>query len=222
MWENLPWIAHTSDAGGFDLLSNGPGCRPYIRYPFSLDLGCTYSGWRVRDNIGAIRFFDREIDFAETATSGLGDFIVVEPHLTRNSNPNKQWGWPKWQGLVDQIRNLNVIQMGPAGTKLLDGVIYIKTPTFRHAAAVLARAASSILPEGGLHHAAGVLGLPAVVLFGGAVDADAMGYDCHMNLAIGKACGNWKPCSHCAAIWDALSPDYVAERNYSLQGNISK
>jgi len=42
LWAGLPWIVQPGEAGeGAVMLKNGPQCRPYIRYPFSRERGCT-------------------------------------------------------------------------------------------------------------------------------------------------------------------------------------
>ena len=49
---------------------------------------------------------------------------------------------------------------------------------------MLSGARAAVLHEGGLHHAAAALGMPAVVLFGGMISPRNTGYDVHVNLAI--------------------------------------
>jgi ADP-heptose:LPS heptosyltransferase len=144
----------------------------------------------------------------------LGDFVIVEPTLTERTNPNKQWGRAKWQELT-RILNDNgyrIVQIGPNADDILDGSQFIETPTFRVGAAVLQHSIGAILPEGGLHHAAGMLRKRVVVLFGGAVDVNATGYEDHINIVRGDACGNWLHCDHCKEIWAALQPREVADR----------
>jgi hypothetical protein len=216
LWAGLPWIVQPGETrAGASAVQNGPQCRPYIAYPFNRDIGCRYSGWRARDHLGEIRFTAEETGFAARATAGLEGFILIEPGVPAQSNPNKQWGRAKWQALADILTGEGriVVQVGAPGTDTLAGVKLVETPSFRHGAAVLARAAHSILPEGGLHHAAGALHLPAVVLFGGAVDVEATGYPWHTNVVDDgplSPCGAWSPCDHCADVWAKLSPEHVA------------
>jgi ADP-heptose:LPS heptosyltransferase len=76
----------------------------------------------------------------------------------------------------------------------------------------LARAKLYIGAEGGLHHAAAALGVPAVVLFGGFIPPLVTGYETHINLTGGaqEACGSLKPCDHCRKAMDAISVEEVA------------
>src|SRR3990167_412332 len=103
LWNGLPWFAtRGTDEGNIRNLADGPHCRPYIEYPFTRGGGCRYSGWRVRDNVGAIVFSDSETWFARDCLGDSADkTVLVEPDIPEQSNPNKQWGRSKWQGLAD-------------------------------------------------------------------------------------------------------------------------
>lgn len=212
MWHGLAWIAQPHERGDFATIVNGPQCRPYIEYPFGRDIGQRWTGWRARDHLGAIVLTGAEQQFARTALQGRRRFFVIEPGLDPKGNPNKQWGAANWAELAALMRagGLDLVQMGPQPpASLAPGVTYVRTRSFRQAASVLARAAGSVLPEGGLHHAAAVLGVPAVVLFGGYIDPEVTGYDGHINLAdrgAGSPCGRWRPCRHCADAWRAIAP----------------
>ena len=79
---------------------------------------------------------------------------------------NKDWGLELWQELANLCASsgIRVHQIGqnPHPQRLLNHAVYLHTPTFKQAAAVLARAKAAVLPEGGLHHAAAALGIRAV------------------------------------------------------------
>jgi len=219
LWYNLDWIVVPGeDESGAAMVVNGPFCRPYISYPFTIESGCRFTGWRARDHLGALRFSSEEWSFANKA--GLEAFVVIEPNIPVRSNPNKQWGREKWQALVDFFYGgVPFVQLGPPGTEILRGVRHIETPTFRHAAALLTMADAIIVPEGGLHHAAGALALDAIVLFGGSPSVEATGYPWHENIADTSplaACGRWSPCDHCAEFWRDLAPEFVARKLAAL------
>ncbi len=216
MWLGLDWVAPPHH-GAQGSVVNGPGVRPYLK-SLSRAKGAVFTEWRARDCPGAIVLTDEERDFAVAATAGLGAFVVVEPNLVPEANPNKQWGWERWAELAALIRDLNPVQLGPAGIRTVPGARHIETLSFRLACAVLARARGAVLPEGGLHHAAGVLGVPAVVIFGGHTDPETTGYPGHINLFTGgRACGAWQPCQHCAAAMAAITP---AEVEAALRGTL--
>jgi ADP-heptose:LPS heptosyltransferase len=216
LWNGLPWIVQPDEnRSGAAAIQNGPQCRPYIAYPFSREIGCRYSGWRAQDHVGEIRFTPEETDFAARVTSDIEGFVLIEPGVPEQSNPNKQWGRAKWQALTDILRDQGriVVQVGAPGTDTMTGAKLIETPSFRYGAAILALAGHAILPEGGLHHAAGALRRPAIVLFGGAVDVAATGYPWHTNVVDNGShspCGAWSPCDHCADVWAKLTPEHVA------------
>ena len=112
---------------------------------------------------------------------GYPGLVIVEPHV-KDSARNKDWGWTRWQELVDTL-DLPWAQFDYGG-KLLDNVFYIKTPSFLHAAAVLSVSRGLVTTDGGLHHAAAALGLKAVVIWGGYSPPEVLGYDDHINLAV--------------------------------------
>lgn len=211
LWDGLPWIARPQERGDLASVSNGPQCRPYVQYPFTVRRGQKWTGWRARDHVGAIALRSPELAFAKRIAASIGPFIIIEPTLLPKSNPNKQWG--KWRDLLDVLtaRGETVVQLGADQSAVLPGIRhFVRTSTFRKAAAVLSEAQAAVLPEGGLHHAAAVLGVPAVVLFGGYISPETTGYPGHVNIAEGEPCGKWTPCEHCREIWSRLSAEFVA------------
>jgi hypothetical protein len=157
---------------------------------------------------GEIRFTPAELHFAERANAE--GHIVVEPNIKPNATPNKDWGWENWQALVDMAPRLPWLQLGPATARRLNGVRFVETPDFRHAAAVLGHATAAVLPEGGLHHAAAAVNTAAVVIFGGYIGPAQTGYPEHVNLTgADEPCGWRIPCLHCKAAMAAISPGRV-------------
>ena len=145
-----------------------------------------------------------------------GRYVVIEPHIKANASPNKDWGWARWQALVNLRRDLDWVQPGPPGTRVLDGARHAATADFRAACGLLAGARAAVLPEGGLHHAAAALDLPAVVIFGGMTAPANTGYDSHVNLFEpmngASPCGRRVACGHCARAMAAIRPAAVAEQ----------
>lgn len=213
LWNDLPWVARPGEPGEHARIQNASGCRPYITYPFTLQSGCTYSGWRARDHPGQIILTDQEIRWAVDKIP-LHAFYLIEPNV--KSNPNKQWGWDRWQQLVDLLHPAPVLQMAYPDARILPNTIQVFTPTFRHAVALMTMARVRVLPEGSLHHAAACWQLPTVTLFGGATSIDATGYPSQTNIGNGPACGKWLPCDHCREIWFHLSPEVVAKHARDL------
>lgn len=211
VWRGNPAVLHPSQhrrmRGRYDTIQNGVQCRPYIRYPFSRETGCAYSGWRARDHWPRL-FLDP--DEIPPILADMPPFVVIEPHVPAQSNPNKRYPWQKWQGVVDELRGLHVVQVGPVGTETLRGVPLMVTDSFRAGCAVLSRARAYLGVEGGLHHAAAALNVPGVVLFGGSPSPEVTGYPLHSNFAAATTCGKWMPCDHCMQYWSDLEPSVVA------------
>ena len=182
---------------------NGPGARPYIDYARSRPDRWAYTDWRCTPG---------ELPWCRPDRRGAGR-IIIEPNLKANASPNKQWGWARWKALVALAPALPWAQMGPPGTAWLRGVERIETMSFVSACEVLAAARAAVLPEGGLHHAAAALGVPAAVLFGAMTSPRNTGYDAHRNLWIDDpdALGWRVPHPACAAAWAKITPELVLQ-----------
>lgn len=207
IWEGNPRIARPEDvAAGLDAqrVVNGSGCRPYVaRYTTERWI---YTDWPAEP--GEIYLTAAERSFAEPYAGA----IIIEPHTKAKASPNKEWGWDRWQAVVTARPDLPWVQPGPQGTRVLDGVRHVPTADFRLACAVMAVARAAVLPEGGLHHAAAALGVPAVVLFGGMVSPANTGYAGHVNLYRphdGSPCGMRGPCAGCRASMASITPKEI-------------
>lgn len=157
-------------------------------------------------------------DAAETAAGKrYGDgFIVVEPQSAqwKPVAANKDWGVSRYQAVADRLRadGHRVVQFRgvKSAEHRLTGVEQLGTSSFRDALSVLANAKLYIGGEGGLHHGAAAVGIPAVVLFGGFIPPSVTGYASHINLTGGaQACGSLQPCPHCRRAMLAISVDDV-------------
>lgn len=163
---------------------------------------------------GEIVFDDQELAFA--AALPAEPFIVVEPRVKVSgacAGDNKQWPVQRYAALADALKRetgLRVVQFVPPSVRaLLAGAEVIRTPSFRHALAVLQRAELYIGPEGGLHHGAAAIGTKAVVIFGGFNTPRSTGYPWHANLTVGEPCGTIAPCAHCRAAMASIGVDQV-------------
>lgn len=224
LWRGNPRIATPGQvAAGLDVqwIANGPGRRPYLDYaamrrdwesvlpgrPFTSEvrdarLPWRYTSWRAAPG---------ELFVPRLEPRG---YVVVEPSLKPGASPNKDWGRARWQALVRLLPDLDWVQLGPPGVALLEGVRHVPSPTFESACTALSGAAAAVLPEGGLHHAAAALSVPAVVIFGAMTSPANTGYAGHVNLfdaAGGESpCGQRVPCAHCARAMAAIRPEIVA------------
>lgn len=208
-----PNIANPGDEreGDIEWLGYYKGSRIYNR----LDPSGKRWIWNYefRAKPGEVFFSGQERDAALMA--GGSDFILIEPNLPRQKSvaANKDWGLQKYQAVADalMLRGFDVVQTG-YGRDRLQGVRVVATPSFRQALAVMSRAALYIGPEGGLHHGAAAVSIPAVVVFGGFVPPQITGYDTHANLTGGaEACGSLVPCRHCESALERITIDEVVE-----------
>jgi ADP-heptose:LPS heptosyltransferase len=153
-----------------------------------------------------------EIYFNGELTAGQG-FIYVEPNVPWHKSvaANKNWGLQNYQAVVDRLlKDGHDVVQSQHGRDRLKGVRVVKTPTFRDALSVMSRARAALVPEGGMHHGAAALGIPAVVIFGGFIPPAVVGYDAHINLTGGaEACGSLNRCQHCLDAMKKISVEEV-------------
>lgn len=212
--DDLEWIGHYK------------GARLYNRHDHVTDRWI----WNYSFRASPGEMYFTKAERAASKRYGRG-FVLVEPNVPRQKScaPNKDWGIPLYQGVVDRLRRRgHKVYQFAYGGKTLSGVTHIRTTSFRDAIAIMSRAILYIGPEGGLHHGAaadkryaedGALiapGIPAVVLFGGFVPPAVTGYATHTNLTGGaEACGSLQPCQHCR---DAMSRIKVEEVSEAAMG----
>ena len=116
--------------------------------------------------------------------SHFGDFVFIEPHTkTMTSANNRDWGWENFCQVVARVA-CRFVQPS-YGLPILPGVEPIRTKTFLDGIAVLKKASTGLMAEGGLMHAAAAVGVPSVVIFGGFISPQSTGYDMHTNLFVG-------------------------------------
>jgi ADP-heptose:LPS heptosyltransferase len=136
--------------------------------------------------------------------------VVIEPRT--KGKPNKQWPIDRYQEVADQLvaEGYTVSQLcAPNTAALLKGVQKIVTRSFRHALGALSKAQLYLGCEGGLHHGAAAVNVPAVVIFGGFIGPETTGYDNHHNIAVPPACGSQQRCAHCERVMASITTEEV-------------
>lgn len=206
IFDGNPRLSRTA-AHGTQRLVNGSGIRPYIQ---AKNTHRWY--WRPYTPIpGELYLTAEERKFA-APHAGM---IMVEPNIKLNGHVNKAWPFERWQALVDSGPT-PMVQCGPVGTRWLNGVRRVTTIDFRQACAVLAVSRSFVGSEGGLHHAAAALCIPAVTLWSEFIAPTVTGYATQRNVRhAGEPCGSRIPCPTCAASMAAIT---VAEVEEELRG----
>lgn len=181
---------------------NYPRKRPYI-----LEADHNRKRMIFNDNFrpeaGELWFSDEEEEWADK-NAPKGDFIVVEANVktTYAHTVNKAWRKDYWAEVLKS--DFPFVQLGPTHSD-------IKTKTFREAMLILSRATMYVGTDGGLHHAAAALNIPAVVIWGGFTSPKHLGYDSHVNIHDGgNPCGYFGgACPHCAEVAKSITPDRV-------------
>lgn len=201
--KDLEWIAHYKGARKYNKLVNG-------KWVWNYDFKVTP---------GEFFFSDNERERANMIAPG---FIVIEPNVPwqKSVAPNKDWGEQKFRHLAKRLRNSGreLVQFKHKNSRrILDDASLIEFQTFRNVIAALSRASLYIGPEGGMHHAAAAVGVKAVVIMGGFIPPQVIGYDNHINLTGGaEACGNIETCAHCKKAMERISVDEVHNAAVSL------
>lgn len=209
VWDNNPRIARPDEKGDFQLVY-GRSLKSNMRgYHTAKTAERWHYNLNFRPDVGELYFSEDELAFGLKHAGK----IILEPHIKPGASPNKRWPWVSWNKVawLMQREGIRVTQLGPIGTSLLDGAEHIVTPNFRMAAAVIGSADAGVFPEGGSHHAAAALGIPAVVIFGGFTPVELTGYPLHTNIgaSLGDACGNRQPCLHCVEWAARITPEQV-------------
>lgn len=193
-------------------LVNGPGARPYIASKTLTHW--TWQRWDIEP--GELYLTHDERSFG-TPYAGL---ILIEPHTKRqkNGSNNKAWPFERWQQVVDAFPGRRFVQVGPAGTRWLANVARAPTETFRQACAVLAGSLAFVGCEGGLHHAAAALNVPAVTLWSEFIAPEFTGYETQRNIRHADGwCGARVACMGCAESMRRIEVEEVVE---NLRGSL--
>lgn len=222
LWEGNPRIARPGhiEAGEPLILRNAAWTRPYIDWHrMRAEFQAVYPGREfttknIRDPRLPWRFTAHKARRGELYLARLEprDWVVIEPNCKAVA-PNRDWGFERWQAVVDALPRLHWVQLNPTGSRLLRGVEHRPAPTPESACRLLSGARLYVGAEGGLYHAAAALGIRSVAIFGGYVSPNNQGYDDCVNLYEPmdglSPCGQRVKCGHCAEALARISPERV-------------
>lgn len=208
-WHGNPAWIHE---GGHKII-DGASVRPYHIGPLS-GKGIWILDHKPR--AGKVWLTKAERDFAVNVLHAAGltrrRFAVVGVDVKPNASVNKNWGLNNWQEVINRMTVPVVQLLQDKNQKPLDGCIGIYTGHFRQAMAIIAHAALVMCNEGGNHHMAASMRVPAVVIFGAFIPPSVTGYDFHRNIAIETPegyCGNFGECRHCNKAMAQITPAVV-------------
>lgn len=209
IWQGNPAIDRLADQE----LLDAPGARPYIeRWENGRIVFADYSV--MQNPPGPIPLTKATRTWARNVIQGRE--VALIQTTTKREGSGKDWGVERWRAVADELANdIDIFEFGP---DIRSGRLrreFIHTPTIKHAAAIVEQVTIVLTPEGGVHHLAGAMGTPAVVVFGGFISPDTTGYAHHINLfADGpdSPCGVYsRHCDHCDEALARITPaDVVA------------
>lgn len=202
IFANNPYMCNSIHEDGI-WIQNYVGHRPYI-------LGVKNSKLIFNKDYkpiaGELFFSKKELEWADEHAP-KGDFIIIEPNVKKDYKHTVNKAWHYWEDLVKH--DYPFYQMGYK----LDNVItnHVVTENFRKALLILSKAKLFIGTDGGLHHAAAALNVPAIVIWTGFSSPEVLGYDNHVNIWDGgEPCGTCGGvCPHCIKISRAITVERV-------------
>lgn len=188
---------------------DGGGYRPYIRH-WNGNQAIFNKDHRPRAG-KIILSNDEKSSFSEELNMFPSGFVVIAPHLKDSASKNKSWGFEDFQSVVRSISIPCVQLLENENQERLEGAMHLICPTFKHAAGVIARSKVVVCNEGGTHHMAASMGVPAVVIFGSFIPPEVTGYPTHANLTTVGAhyCGKWDNCADCQAAMKSIKSETI-------------
>lgn len=210
IWEGNPVIARPDYTGMCNDILNGPNCRPYILYPFTVDTGWHFNrDFRARDHVAKIYLTRGEQHLGEATRREFGSFVLIEPW---SKHENLRWPIEHWEALIASCPDLTFVQHWYNGAPALP-CHQVVTSSFRDACGVLSQASLYIRGESGMCHAAAALGIPQITIWGGCMDWEVLGGYPRQHGLIDSGpdspCGNYRRCDHCQDAMARITVDQV-------------
>lgn len=208
LWEGHPNIARPGEPFDEDLPAYIDRLRPYLQ-------ATTPNRFVFREYAPApspaIRLDPRSRALASHTTGA----IVFHAGIKDRASPNKQWPAASWKALLGLGVGLRWVQIGePGSQQRLHGAEVLVTNSFVEACGAISGARAVVTHEGGLHHAAAAMGVPAVVIRGGFISPRVTGYAGQKDLYVESeawplGCGMRVRCRHCDQAMTSISPPAV-------------
>lgn len=218
VFKNNPYIErHPKSVDDVNLLDNIPKNRPYAKDGPNGELVIDNSFKAVPGDL-----FLTEDEMAWVPE--IGPYILVEPNVKQTFlfGQNKDWGFEKWQMLVNET-DLPWVQAVYPGAKLLKGARHIQAD-IRQGFALMSRARLFAGTDGAMHHAAAALRTPAVVIWGHFSSPRVLGYESHINIwkRTGPCWSFGSICMECKRTMRGISVSEVKSVILSAWSRLSK
>ena len=142
-------------------------------------------------------------------------FVTIDPHCkTKLSGNNRQWGFDKWQMVVNAFPDINFVQTSGGETnRWLEGVHKLKYKV-RIFLAIIGNARFHIGNESGTIHMATAQGVKCLSIHGGYNHPTSVGYNSNVNIYVEheeSPCNRYYECEHCKWCMDQISPEMIIE-----------
>ena len=126
-----------------------------------------------------IYFSNDEIEKYEKKFNNIKNFAIIQPQGKITYTPNKEWGFDKYQKVVDLTKNeIRWVQVGLSQDKLLKNVIDLRGKTDLRELFYLVKKANFVLSnEGLLNHIAAGVETKSFVIFSGFSNIELAKYD---------------------------------------------
>lgn len=217
VWDNNPRIARHEEVGDFQEF------HPRDRWlrPYCVEKTPERWTWRAwKPPRGEFYFTPAELAFGAAHVGR----VVIQPQIKHGAPLGKQWGEDRWRVLALHLLDAGVTPtiIGQDIRTHWQRVEEIPTRSIRLAAAVLSTARLAIVPEGALHHVCAAVGTPAVVIYGGYISPEVIGYEGQVALFTGSGlgCGRRGRCSHCEGAMSRIQPADVAAQALRILKNV--
>ena len=142
-------------------------------------------------------------------------FVVIQSAGKTSFSSNKEWYPDRFQAVVDALPDHAFVQLGMPDDPPLSRCLDLRGKLgLRQAAAVLKLARLNVGQEGGLMHMAEAVGTRSVVVYGGFIHPEMMGYRDNVNIVNQPSCSPcWpaKTCPYNRKCMDRISSDIVVD-----------
>ena len=180
-----------------------------------------------------IEFKDSEEMWFMLNYKKLQPYILINPDAKQSVFANNK-KYFRWQEVIDGLQDYKLIRALPSpkfiakakGQTDYLGLQNVRCLTIREAMILIKYAQLVVTTEGGVHHIAGNLDVPCVVLYGSHQSPQRTGYEGQINITRkthcnpdGLGCHMSKgPCTYCEQAMDSIEPKEVIElvkQNYN-------
>ena len=137
-----------------------------------------------------IKIYEKKFEFLPK------NFAIIQPIGKTTYTPNKEWGFDKFQNVVEKTKEINWVQSGLKDDLLLKDVLDLRgeTKSLRELAFLISKADFVLCLEGLLNHLAAAVNTKSFVVFSGFHPVEIAKYD--TTVAISKV-----PQVECSPCW---------------------